>query len=71
MNLLPKGEGKVSNYMFPHKNVTLHLQGVGYNVLFCIIYNFRYRVGDACYFLFISVWPNRILQEIFSQTQFH
>ena len=31
------GEGKISNYMFPHKNVTLHLQGVGYYVLFCII----------------------------------
>ncbi len=29
------GEGKVSNYMFPHKNVTLHLQGAGHYVLFC------------------------------------
>ena len=37
IHCLRGGGGGVSNYMFPHKNVTLHLQGAGYNVLFYII----------------------------------
>ena len=38
MNLLPKGErGKYQITCFHIKNVTLHLQGVGYYVLFYII----------------------------------